>query len=103
MNAVGRRNVHPMPLSRIASSPARCKVVIGSVASCRRSYGQLDDPLHARSLRRGYEPVIVGGDVEPVGLARHRVYTVQHGCQIAVTEVGHDFLGAVGKTAQDCG
>jgi hypothetical protein len=25
------------------------------------------------------------------------VYTVQHGCQVAVTEIGHDFLGAVGE------
>jgi hypothetical protein len=28
INAVGRRNVQEMPLSRIASSPARCMVVI---------------------------------------------------------------------------
>ena len=25
------------------------------------------------------------------------MHTVQHGCQVAVTEIGHDLLGAVGE------
>jgi hypothetical protein len=41
--------------------------------------------------------VIVCGDAEPVGYQEHRVHAVQHGCQIAVTEIGHDFLGAAGE------
>ena len=87
-----------MPLSRIASSPARCTGrdrVGGAVSDAE--HGQLDDPLHARSLRRGDEPLIVCGDVEPVGEQEHRVYTVERGCQIAVAEIGHDLLGAVGE------
>jgi hypothetical protein len=28
-------------------------------------------------------------------VSKNTAYTVQHGCQIAVTEIGHDFLGAV--------
>jgi hypothetical protein len=42
--------------------------------------------------------VIVGGDVEPVGEQEHRMHTVQHGCQVAVSEVGHGLLGAVGES-----
>ena len=41
--------------------------------------------------------MIVCGDVEPVGYREHRVHTVQHGCQIAVAEIGDDLLGAVGE------
>ena len=60
-------------------------------------HGQLDDPLHACEPRRGHEPAVVGGDVEPLGEQEHGVYTVQYGCQVAVSEIGHDLLGAVGE------
>jgi hypothetical protein len=33
----------------------------------------------------------------PVGEQEHGVDTVQHGPQVAVTEIGHDLLGAVGE------
>jgi hypothetical protein len=41
--------------------------------------------------------VIVGGDVEPLGAQEHRVHTVQPGCRVAVSEIGHDRLGPVGE------
>jgi hypothetical protein len=59
--------------------------------------GQLDDPLHAGSRRRGCEPLIVCGDVEPVGEQEHRVYAVDRGCQVALAEIGDGRLGAVGE------
>ncbi len=39
----------------------------------------------------------MGGDVEPLGEQEHGVHTVQYGCQVAVSEIGHDLLGAVGE------
>jgi len=79
---------------RLLAGPVPAGDRVGGVVS-DVAHGQLDDPLHARSLRRGYEPLIVRGVVEPVGEQEHRVYTVQHGCQVAVAEIGDDLLGAV--------
>jgi hypothetical protein len=51
---------------RLLAGPVQGGDRVGGVVS-DVAHGQLDDPLDARSLRRGYEPVIVCGDVEPVG------------------------------------
>ena len=83
---------------RLLAGPVHGGDRVGRVVS-DAAHGQFDDPLHARLLRRGDETVIVCGDVEPVGEQEHGVHIVQHGCQVAVCEIGHDLLGAVGETA----